>query len=678
MAGYTRQSSASIQPNEDVTAAPLNDEFNQIQSAFNASTGHAHDGTTGNGPQLNLTAAVTGVLPQANGGTGSSDGNISFGVITATTDVVTSDINSGSASGLVNIGGGAADTDGANIIFYGGTHATFPDVAVFRIDTTAHTTIDANGDWDFDNDINVDGTATLATVDIAAGAIDGTVIGGSSAAAGTFTDLTASGNINLSGSTISDGGTITTIDINGGTIDGTVIGGSAAVAGTFTTLTATGAVNFDSGTIDNIVIGGSTPAALTATTITATGNVSFEGSTTIGNATGDSFIINPSTWTLNNAVTISGTWADLGTVTTVDINGGTIDGTVIGGSSAAAGTFTDLTADNVTASSNITASSYSGGPLSSFRNKTINGGFEVNQRGTSYTTSGEYTLDRWLMTEGSGAACTISQGTHTLGQTDVPGNPKNYLVWERGTAGSAASTVEQRIESVATLSGGTATVTFYVEADAATEINVDLVQNFGTSGSPSSDVTTSVLSGQSVTTGFTKVTTTVSVPSISGKTLGSDENDYVSLVFERDHDDTNSTTTVRISRVSIVEGDATAEDDPFSPRGVLEETLCYRYYQIVGNGSSGGWINATSAQLGVSLPAVLRSNPSSVELTTGTVGIANIGVALRTSNGSSTISVIGVFSNKGGLVTINDFISAATVKDNAALYSDVIAVSAEL
>lgn len=33
------------------------------------------------------------------------------------------------------------------------------------------------------------------------------------------------------------------------------------------------------------------------------------------------------------------TWTDLGTVTTADINGGTIDGTVIGGASAAAGTF---------------------------------------------------------------------------------------------------------------------------------------------------------------------------------------------------------------------------------------------------------------------------------------------------------------------------------------------------
>lgn len=40
---------------------------------------------------------------------------------------------------------------------------------------------------------------------------------------------------------------------------------------------------------------------------------------------------------------LTGTWSDLGTVTTVDINGGTVDGATIGGTSAGAGTFTTLT-----------------------------------------------------------------------------------------------------------------------------------------------------------------------------------------------------------------------------------------------------------------------------------------------------------------------------------------------
>ena len=42
-----------------------------------------------------------------------------------------------------------------------------------------------------------------------------------------------------------DGSTMTNVDINSGTIDGTTIGGTTAAAGTFTNLTATGTVTFD-------------------------------------------------------------------------------------------------------------------------------------------------------------------------------------------------------------------------------------------------------------------------------------------------------------------------------------------------------------------------------------------------------------------------------------------------
>lgn len=51
----------------------------------------------------------------------------------------------------------------------------------------------------------------------------------------------------------------------------------------------------------------------------------------------------------NNSITttgggsLTGTWSDLGSVTAIDINGGTVDGATIGGSSAGAGTFTSVT-----------------------------------------------------------------------------------------------------------------------------------------------------------------------------------------------------------------------------------------------------------------------------------------------------------------------------------------------
>lgn len=68
-----------------------------------------------------------------------------------------------------------------------------------------------------------------------------------------------------------------TVDINGGTIDGTTIGSSSPASGTFSSLTAT-TVDINDGNIDNTVIGATTPAAATFTaatfnTVTASSDV---------------------------------------------------------------------------------------------------------------------------------------------------------------------------------------------------------------------------------------------------------------------------------------------------------------------------------------------------------------------------------------------------------------------
>lgn len=58
--GYTRQSAADIVDGELIVAAPLNTEFNQLESAFNGTTGHSHDGTVGEGPKLDFAVSITG------------------------------------------------------------------------------------------------------------------------------------------------------------------------------------------------------------------------------------------------------------------------------------------------------------------------------------------------------------------------------------------------------------------------------------------------------------------------------------------------------------------------------------------------------------------------------------------------------------------------------------------
>ncbi len=70
MAGYTRQSSAEIVTGGTIAAADLNAEYNQVETAFNATSGHSHNGTAGEGapitklgPSQELTITATSVVP---------------------------------------------------------------------------------------------------------------------------------------------------------------------------------------------------------------------------------------------------------------------------------------------------------------------------------------------------------------------------------------------------------------------------------------------------------------------------------------------------------------------------------------------------------------------------------------------------------------------------------------
>ncbi len=71
MAGYTRQAAANITTGSVIDADDFNDEYNQIQSAFNAGTGHTHDGTAGEGapietigPSQDLVVTASQVRPK--------------------------------------------------------------------------------------------------------------------------------------------------------------------------------------------------------------------------------------------------------------------------------------------------------------------------------------------------------------------------------------------------------------------------------------------------------------------------------------------------------------------------------------------------------------------------------------------------------------------------------------
>tara|TARA_Y100000592_G_scaffold9874_1_gene13979 strand:- start:3218 stop:4075 length:858 start_codon:yes stop_codon:yes gene_type:complete len=110
-------------------------------------------------------------------------------------------------------------------------------------------------------------------------------------------------------------------------------------------ITLTGAQTIST-TLD--VTGTTTLGVLSLSSIS--GNWTNAGNTIADLGTVTTADINGGTWqgTIDGSWTAAGqTCADLGTVTTADINGGSIDGTVIGATTDAAGTFTNLVASTL-------------------------------------------------------------------------------------------------------------------------------------------------------------------------------------------------------------------------------------------------------------------------------------------------------------------------------------------
>jgi hypothetical protein len=239
MSGYTRQSVADIIANAVIKAAPVNAEFNALRDAFSASIGHKHDGTAAEGVYVPLIADLDAnnkvVVDTANnrisvfvevGGSPVEQLRIQDGVIVPVTD---NDIDLGTSS-----------LEFKNL-FIDGTA---------KIDTL---TVDENAT--IAGTLNVTGLSTLATADINGGTIDGTVIGGSSAAAITGTNVTATvgfsgtltGNVtgNLTGNSA---GTHT------GPVIGDVTGNVTASSGSssFNDVTINGSLNMNSGSAGTV------------------------------------------------------------------------------------------------------------------------------------------------------------------------------------------------------------------------------------------------------------------------------------------------------------------------------------------------------------------------------------------------------------------------------------------
>ena len=217
------------------------------------------------------------------------------------------------------------------------------------------------------------------------------------------------------------------------------------------------------------------------------------------------------------------------------------------------------------------------------RNALINGNLDIWQRGTDFpisTTTATSIMDMFRLDRGNSAT-----GTVTASQVDI----STDIGWGKtqpqygcrllatGLTGSSVQTrFRNRVEGVETFSGQTVTVSFYIQNDGQELDTARTIvrQNFGTGGSPSG--ITTVFDTFTVPLGRSYHQTTLSVPSLDGKTIGTDGNDYLEVIVYEDGNVEFTESDVTIAAMQVEVGVAATALE-YTPRA---ETLalCQRYY----------------------------------------------------------------------------------------------------
>jgi hypothetical protein len=287
------------------------------------------------------------------------------------------------------------------------------------------------------------------------------------------------------------------------------------------------------------------------------------------------------------------------------------------------------------------------------KNKIINGDMRVWQRGTTFSNpfNGAYTADRFIIThDGTGATRTISQQTFTPGTAPVAGYEGaffyRYAVSVAGTS-NTYNFVNNRIEDVRAFAGTTVTVSFWAKADAARSVTIQGAQNFGTGGS-----STVGLSGfsNSVTTSWQRFTGQMTIPSISGKTIGTSS--YLELEFNLPF---NTTFSIDIWGVQMEQGSTATAFQTSTGTIQGELAACQRYYYRISDDtglsiSNGCIYQGTAAYSILQFPVQMRVAPT---LAASVAGVAVV-YALNTSY-TGTANAFGEINTKAArwVVTIS-------------------------
>ena len=311
-------------------------------------------------------------------------------------------------------------------------------------------------------------------------------------------------------------------------------------------------------------------------------------------------------------------------------------------------------------------------------NYIINGGFDFWQRGTSTTSSG-YLADRFTFAGVSGF--TQSRQSFTPGSAPVTGYEGQYYWNVTMTSSNQNGEFLQRVEDARTLAGQTVTLSFWARSTAGAQaLNCNIYQHFGTGGSPSSLVQATGGGTYTPTSSWQRYTFTFTMPSVAGKTFGTN-NDSFLWVRVGQFTATTTNTSLDIWGVQLERGNTATSFRRNAPSIQGEFAACQRYYQrwtsigaytpIIGTGFATA---STGARIHVPLLTSMRTSPAAIES-------ANFGIYNVTSvYGISSMSIVGTYGNAFVVDVITSSLSAgqAVLAYATGGGSGYLGVSAEL
>ena len=310
------------------------------------------------------------------------------------------------------------------------------------------------------------------------------------------------------------------------------------------------------------------------------------------------------------------------------------------------------------------------GNFAAGKNALINGDYRISQRGTSFSITSaavSYTLDRWNAYQNGNGTMTVTQEAFTAGTAPVAGyEGSNFARVNISSTGTTTDWLfRQPIEDVRTFAGQTVTLSFWAKASASQTIKAQVQQVFGSGGSGT--VSTTVINSQALTSSWVRYSASVSVPSISGKTLGTGSN--LLLQFSVGTGGI-ATGTVDFWGVQLEAGSVAT---PFSTAtGTLagELAACQRYYYRVTSGtaysifSTGANVSTPQARVNVPLAVTMRVAPTS------SIDYATLGLAEPGGGVIAATSVTFSDSNPNNVNLLVNVASGLTAQRTSYLYSN--------